>query len=53
MSEHPREPDPEQRDERASIPPDQDGDAGGEDQGPRGNPEVDEEALRHDQQDRD
>jgi hypothetical protein len=50
MHEHPEEPEPEERDERAATPPEDDG---GEDaEGPRGNPEVDEEALRHGQQDR-
>jgi hypothetical protein len=49
MSEHPEEPDPERSDERATIPPEDGEDA----EGPRGNPDVDEEALRHGQQDRD
>jgi hypothetical protein len=54
MNEHPEEPDEQQSDERASIPPTEDeGDAAREDpEGPRGNPDVDEEALRHGQQDR-
>jgi hypothetical protein len=50
MSEHPEEPDPGRSDERATIPPDEDGEDA---EGPRGNPDVDEEALRHGQQDRD
>jgi hypothetical protein len=51
MNEHPNEPQPEERDERASIPPDDEGEEDAE--GPRGNPEVDEEALRQGQQNQD
>ncbi|MFL5870064.1 MAG: hypothetical protein ACJ75R_03225 [Solirubrobacterales bacterium] len=55
MSERRPEPDPEERDERAAEPPSGDDTRSEEDDppGPRGNPESDEEALRHRQQEND
>jgi hypothetical protein len=61
MSERGPAPDPEQRDKRAAEPPSETGVGPGEDDdqastdapGPAGNPDVDEEALRQRQQERD
>jgi hypothetical protein len=56
MIEHGPDRDPEERDQRAAEPPSESGDeesAGTDAPGPAGNPEVDEEALSHRQQDRD
>jgi hypothetical protein len=50
MTEHRPEPDPEETDERATQPPSDDPPETDEG-GPQGNPGVDEEALRHHQQD--
>jgi hypothetical protein len=50
MIEHAPERDPEETDERATQPTSDDPPET-DDGGPQGNPEVDEEALRHQQQD--
>ena len=60
MTERGPQPDPDQRDERAAKPPsetedgprDDDEPASSDAPGPAGNPDVDEEALRHRQQER-
>jgi hypothetical protein len=59
MSERGPKPDSEQRDERAAKPPSETEDGPRDDEpastdapGPAGNPDVDEEALRHRQQER-
>jgi hypothetical protein len=47
------EPDPPERDQRASEPAPGDEPDSSDSSGPRGNPETDEEALRHHQQEGD